>query len=95
MFVATTSLQCIRAIMAEDVPYQLKALMVAIAMNHDYLHRCEYGMEHVRKQAGMGHRTAYRAINRLEELGLIERKKGQKFSKTVLRLTTCGNLDMH
>ena len=93
MFVATTSLQCIRSIMAEDIPYDHKALAVAIAMNHDYLHRCEMGMEHVRRQAGMGHRKAYRTIKRMEELGIVERRKGSKFTKTVLRLTTCGNAE--
>lgn len=90
MFAATYSPDCIRAILAEDIPYSMKALMVAIAMNHDYRHNCEFGMEHVRRQAGMGHRTAYRTIARMEELDLVERTKGSKFTKTILRLKTCG-----
>ena len=49
--------------MAEDIPYDHKGLVVAIAMNHDYLHRCEMGMEHVRRtRPGMEPGKAYRTI---------------------------------
>lgn len=92
MFIATASVQCVRNIMdREDIPYGHKVLMVAIAMNHDYKHSCEVGIEKLRAQAGMSMRTAYRNLKKMEELGFIERSKdGGKFSKPTFKLNTCG-----
>lgn len=92
MFIATASVQCVRNIMdRQDIPYSHKILMVAIAMNHDYKHSCEVGIETIRAQAGMSMRTAYRALKKMEELGFITKTKdGGKFAKPIFKLTTCG-----
>lgn len=92
MFVASSSVQCIRNIYSRpEIPYNIKALMVAIALNHDYKHSSEVGMQILSSQAGMSLRTAYRAFRRGEEIGVIEKKAGGKFSRLSCRLTTCDH----
>ncbi len=89
MFVASTSVQCVREIMNRiDIPYGHKAMMVAIAMNHDYKHSCEVGVETLRAQAGMSARTAYRALKRMEELGFITKERSS--GRAIFRNSTCG-----
>lgn len=94
MFVAASSTQCIRAIMDRvDIPYNHKIAMVAIAMNHDYKHSCEVGVEILRKQAGMSQRTMYRTLKRAEELGFITKSKNG--NHVVFRNQTCDDIEMH
>lgn len=89
MFVAHASPDCIRSIMTRtDIGFNHKILMVAIAMNHNYQHNCEVGIEQLRRDAGMSLRTAYRSLARMEELGFVSKTKDGL--RSCYRNTTCG-----
>jgi hypothetical protein len=91
VFIRNADLRCIRAILErKDLRAPIKAMAVAIAMNHDFRHDCYLSVDEIRAQAGCARKTAYNMVRRMQEIGVLTVNKPEgKFSKPTYRLETC------